>query len=285
MCYKNLTLNVNRSFAMKRVKLILALFSIFISVLTNAQQAEDYVLIFIGGSFQQGKTPYNLYLNGPLYGAAVNGGRYVSLASEFDRMGYYIINEAQAGATTFERIGCGYDFCVEAYWDSYETQLDRAIPRVTSRDGTINAKFVVIGTSNDCLHPGAFNVPFIESKKCDYIDLIAWGNRLVAVAKRVQSYGLVPIVTEFPRWTTEQLKTFQEYNNMPWISTVEELDIRRKYLKTILHAELDEFIYVRPWGNFQSIIDGIHPTEETVTNAALTIENAMNEYLKNESVW
>jgi len=66
-------------------------------------------LLLVGASYAEGKTPFN---NGiaPLGGVAVGLGSYLSVGQALTRtplLPGFVINEGQAGATTFARPYCG----------------------------------------------------------------------------------------------------------------------------------------------------------------------------------
>ena len=82
------------------------------SVAGDKIDKSDYPLLVIGASTAQGVTPYN---NGiaPLNGIAVNFGSFLSLGQALTRnhkLPGFVINEAQAGATTFPRLACAAAF-------------------------------------------------------------------------------------------------------------------------------------------------------------------------------
>jgi hypothetical protein len=86
----------------------------------------------------------------------------------------HVVNEAQAGACTFARLACGPAQCGPAGWDSYETQLTRAIMRVTNPFTVpvkVNARYVVVTMANDCLHSDAAGIPQLQTVPCSYQQL------------------------------------------------------------------------------------------------------------------
>ena len=91
--------------------------SIFITFSLNASassgSAEQPILV-IGASFANGSTPFNDNLEAPLGGIAVGFGSYLSLGDALIRnstVSGFVINEAQAGATTFDRESCLPEVC------------------------------------------------------------------------------------------------------------------------------------------------------------------------------
>src|SRR3990167_7312053 len=80
-------------------------------------------LLVVGASYAEGKTPFNQGI-APLGGIAVGFGSYLSLGQALTRsapLPGYVINEGQAGGTTFARSYCapGASTCGPATWDSY----------------------------------------------------------------------------------------------------------------------------------------------------------------------
>ncbi len=74
-----------------------------------AAQALSPAILVIGASFENAVTPFNDKLEAPLGGISVNAGSYLSLGNALARtplLDGFIINEAQAGATTFDRLNC-----------------------------------------------------------------------------------------------------------------------------------------------------------------------------------
>jgi len=153
------------------------LLSLAVSAVSTTAVAEEPILV-IGASFANGAMPFNDNLDAPLGGISIGLGSYLSLGNALVRessLSGHVINEAQAGATTFDRQTCNPDCTPDVIWQGYDKQFTKALARVTLRDpGTgditvLNSKYVVITLSNDCLHSDAFGIP---QKKLSSVRLI-----------------------------------------------------------------------------------------------------------------
>ncbi|MEK9713643.1 MAG: hypothetical protein VW258_13850, partial [Thalassolituus sp.] len=128
-------------------------------------------ILVVGASYGNGNVPFQTGLESPLLGLAVNGGNYLSLGDALIRSSLhngYVINEAQASATTFNRESCRTALygaaCSGAEFDGYDVQIQRAASRTYSLStGEFNADYVVITAPNDCLHSDAFGIPEAEA--------------------------------------------------------------------------------------------------------------------------
>jgi hypothetical protein len=125
-------------------------------------------ILLIGASWLNGTTPFNDQLEAPIGGIAVNFGSYLSLGDALISIGKFVVNEAQAGGTTFDAQFCLPEFCLPGSWQGYSTQLQKATARVAipnPADPTqivgYNASYVVISSANDCLHSGACGMQII----------------------------------------------------------------------------------------------------------------------------
>lgn len=231
-------------------------------------------LLIVGASFAEAKTPFN---NGiaPLGGISAGLGSYLSLGNALIRhkkLPGYVINEAQAGGGTFARLACapGEATCGPAGWDSYQTQLERAIARVAIPPARtqLNAKYVVIIKSNDCNHADAFGVPQTQTVPCTMADMNASIDRMIAVGQYAVSRGLTPIFDKLPKYEDLDLPAFRARNNLAWVISEGDYNLFRDLYNTRIGAALPQAIVLDLWGDFQHGGDGLHPNDATNERAA-----------------
>ena len=245
------------------------------SVAAAQPAAAQLPLIVIGASYAEGTTPFN---NGvaPLGGIAVSFGSYRSLGAALARqpsMPGHVINEAQAGASTFARLACGPTQCGPAGWDSYETQLTRALTRVTNPftvPATVNAKYVVVTMANDCLHSDAAGLPQLQTAPCSYQQLDEVAARLVQVGQRALSAGLTPIFDVYPPYDRLDMLLFRQLFGLTWVIRPEAYNHLRNRSFEALSA-LPGAVVLDIWQGFKHRGDGLHPTDETSDQAAQRI--------------
>lgn len=238
-------------------------------------------LLLIGASYAEGKTPFN---NGvaPLGGVSVGLGSYLSLGQALTRVPLlpgYVINEGQAGATTFGRAACapGAGTCGPATWDSYGGQLQKALARVAVPPGfsTYNARYVVILSPNDCLHADTFGVPQAATQPCSAAQLSQVADRLVAVGNQARAAGLTPIYDVMPRYRQLDLNLFRSLYGLAWVIGEADYNTLRQLTSSRIRAEVPGAIVLDIWRDFVHLGDGIHPTPETSRRAAQVIAGAL----------
>lgn len=248
-----------------------------------ADPASQLPLLVIGASYSEGKTPFN---NGiaPLGGASVRFGSFLSLGEALtrnDELPGFVINEAQAGATTFARHACppGAAVCGAAGWDSYQTQFQKALTRVVLPPSftQYNAKYVVITTSNDCLHSGAMGVPQSQAQPCSYAQMNATVDRLVALGNFAFSKGIIPVYDVYPRYENLDLNLFRSLYGQLWVIGAQDYNTLRDLSQSRLKAELPGALVLDIWKDFVHIGDGIHPDYKTARNAARIIARQLKE--------
>ena len=234
----------------------------------------DKPLLIIGASYANASVPYNDNLQAPLGGIAVDFGSYLSLGNALVRtplLDGYVVNEAQAGATTFDRIACNPNCDPLVQWQGYDKQLTKALGRVTMPGGTVNADYVVITTANDCLHSDAFGIPQIDATPCTESDMNNTLDVLIAVGQRALDSGVTPIYDVMPEWDSLDLPYFQTAFGLNWVINEAEYNKLRNLHKSRILSELPNAIQVDMWKNFEHRGDGIHPTDLTVKRAAMRI--------------
>ena len=248
-------------------------------VLATGPSARDasLPLLVIGASYAEGKTPFN---NGhaPLGGISVGFGSYLSLGQALTRVSQlpgHVINEAQAGATTFARAYCapGANTCGPATWDSYSTQLQRALARVGTPPTftTYNAKYVVIVMPNDCLHADAFGIPQAVAQPCSPAQMNQVADRLIAVGNQARAAGLTPIYDVMPAYRKLNLPLFRDSFGLAWVIGEADYNTLRNVTYSRVRSEVPGAMVLNIWKDFEHVGDGIHPTPETTRRAAQMI--------------
>jgi lysophospholipase L1-like esterase len=255
--------------------LIALLFSWAILQPLNAAASEPAILV-IGASFSEAKVPFNDQLQAPLGGISVAFGSYLSLGNALvkdPRLPGYVINEAQAGATTFDRLGCNPGPACFGEWQGYDKQLEMALARVTIPLPTPirNAQFVVITIGNDCLHSDAFGVPQDQTAPCDYAQMNAYVDRLLAVGQQALDAGITPIFDVYPPYDTLDMPFFQAAAGLYWVADEANYNALRDLHRSRLQTELPGAVVLDIWADFEHMGDGLHPSDKTTRKAAAMI--------------
>lgn len=245
-------------------------------------------ILVIGASFSDGRSPINDNMLSPSGGGAVNFGSYLALGAaltRIHRLPGFIINEAQAGATTFDRLSCnpGPD-CSPIGWQGYDKQFDKALARVTVRNPLnpaevlcYNAQYVVLTIANDCLHSGAFLIPQSETQPCTQDELTVYINKLIAVGQRALDLGITPIYDKYPAYSEMNLLIAQQLYGMEWILDEKQYNELRDLHNTRIAADLPDALIVDMWRKFTPTNDGLHPNSKTSMRAAHRILRAINQ--------
>ena len=247
------------------------------SVQAAKDKASERPLLVIGASYSEGKTPFNNGL-APLGGISVGFGSYLSLGHALIReplLPGHLINEAQAGATTFARPYCapGAPTCGPASWDSYLTQFERALARVAQPPTftTYNARYVVITTPNDCLHADSSGIPQSQAQPCTPAQLNAVADRLIAVGQAALAKGITPVYDTYPRYQDLDLPLFRNSFGLAWVIGESDYGMLRDLCRTRIAAEVSGAVVLDIWKDLRHIGDGIHPDEATVKRAARAV--------------
>jgi hypothetical protein len=274
-------------------------FVLFVSPLAQADTDSMFesickqqpAILVIGASFSDGRTPINDNMLSPSGGGSVNFGSYLALGAALIRtrtrsLPGFVINEAQAGATTFDRLSCNPVFgCIG--WQGYDKQFDKALARVTVRNPLnlaevlcYNAKYVVLTIANDCLHSGAFMIPQEETQPCALDELNAYLDRLIAIGERALELGITPIYDKYPAYSEMNLPLTQQVYGMNWILDKEGYNALRDLHRARIAAELPDALVVDMWRKFTPISDGLHPNSKTSMRAASRIGTAINKRIR-----
>lgn len=246
-----------------------------------ASRPSQWPLLLIGASYAEGKTPFNNGL-APLGGISVGLGSYLSVGQALTRnplLPGYVINEGQAGATTFGRSYCapGASSCGPATWDAYAVQLQKALARVAVPPNftTYNAKYVVVMPPNDCLHADAFGVPQAMTQPCSAAQINQVADRLIAVGNQARAAGLTPVYATMPTYKQLDLPLFRSLYGLAWVIGEADYSTMRAVTSTRIRAEVPGAVVLDVWRDFVHIGDGIHPTPETARKAANIIAQSL----------
>jgi hypothetical protein len=259
------------------IVLVISLLWLSFANAQHAPRASQAPLLVIGASYSEGRTPFKDG-NAPFGGISVGFGSYLSLGQALTRLEElpgFVINEAQAGAGTFARPFCapGAATCGPAGWDSYQTQLERGLARVALPPmfTQYSARYVVITTSNDCLHADAFGIPQAQSQPCTYAQMNATVDRLIALGNFALSKGVVPIYDMYPRYQDLDLVLFRTLFGLAWVINESDYEVLRMLSASRIRSELPRALLLDMWKDFRHLGDGIHPDYATVRKAAQTI--------------
>ncbi len=244
----------------------------------------DSPILVIGASYASGKLPFNDDLVAPFGGGAVGFGSYLSLGDALIKKGAFVINEAQAGATSFDRPFCVTDACLPGGWQGYSTQLQKAAARVAVPNPLdpaqivgLNAAYVYIGLPNDCLHSGAAGIPQQDSAPCTPDEVSAYVDRMVAVGHQAQAMGLVPLYPLYPDYAALDLDLAMAMTGLSWVaSEAQYCDMADTY-EARISAEVPGALVVDVWKNFENLGDGLHPTPKRARRAAARVLNAIEQ--------
>lgn len=252
---------------------------------TAMPASEDQPILVIGASFADGRLPFNDAVQAPFGGAAVNFGSYLSVGDALVRTGRLVVNEAQAGATTFERDMCLANVCMDVGWQSYATQLQKAAARVALPDPAdptqllgYNASYVYISIANDCMHSGAAGVPQAQSAPCGQAEVDAFVDRMIAVGEDAMDMGLVPIYPLYPDYDDIDLAIQGAATGLTWWASEQQWDMIATTYETRIADELPGAILVDAWHGMETLPDGLHPSPRSAKKAARRIRDAIAYY-------
>ncbi len=253
-----------------------------------AEPTADPAILVVGASFEEATLPLDDNFQGVLGGMAINLGSYMSLGNALTRtplLNGFVINEAQAGAGTFDRLTCNPGpGCGPAGWRSYYKQFARALTRVAIRNPAnpaeilgYNADYVVIGGANDCLHSDAFGIPQDQTSQCSTSELNAVADRLIAVGQQALNAGITPIYYKMPDFADLDLPLAASLFGLQWMLDEEhEYNEWRDTIWNRLTNGLTGALFVEDaMSNFTHGGDGLHPSTQSVEKAAVKIALAI----------
>jgi len=247
--------------------------SLFLSSNASADQPTEPAIIVIGASLSSGNLPLNDQGVGVIGGLSMGLGSYLSLGHALikdPRLPGYVINEAQAGATTFTRAHCPIGGpCIPDLWRGYHEQLDRALARVGVPGLPVyNAKFVVITMGNDCFHSNAFGIPQENTSLCTYAEYNEYIDRLIGIGQRVLDLGMTPI---FDNALPADKINLTPRPTQLWMQGPVEFTAMNNMRVERLRSELPGAVVLNLWDDSYAHIDGIHPDNKTSRKAAAIV--------------
>ena len=305
----------------------LSTIAVFLLLTASAQASgfgpvvdQDEAILVIGASLEDGGTPCELEPDGtglgdnPGFCSSVNFGKYMPLGAALQSrllVKGQVINEAIGGATTFPRGNYptilpdgsvpGEETRTPVGWEQFgmNQQFVRAFGQVfdpTTTPPSVNAKYIVIGIPNDCLHANAFDVAPADTvpDQCAAInpatgqtgleDLV---DRLIGLGQAAIASGLTPIYTGYPPYASGiatdgiNLEQAQAMFGFAWVmsegsynSLVADYDAR-------IPATLGpgNVIMANAWRNdYENLGDGLHPTFEISRKGAIRIVLAIKQF-------
>jgi hypothetical protein len=227
----------------------------------------------VGASLTNGNLPLDDTMVGVFGGMAINQGDYLDLGKALikdPRLSGYVINEAEAGATTLARNDCVAflygDACGAAHWRSYDEQFERALRRVSNPfiPGSINADYVFIGFSNDCFHSNAFGIPESQTTPCTADDINAYIDRLIAIGQKAIDLGITPIYDMYIDWNSINLAS----PLFLWTIDQTSYELMASIHRSRIQQELPGAVLLDIWEDYEAGPDLVHPTDKTARKAA-----------------
>lgn len=255
-------------------------------LLATPLYALEPALLVIGSSFGKGDLHFNDDLQAPYGGISTMAGSYLSLGDALVRertLPGFVINEAQGGATTFDRETC-HPVCTPGVgWQGFEKQLAKALARVSYTDPAsgarrVNARYVVITMANDCLHSDAFGIPEDEAKPCSVEEMDAYIDRLIDIGQKAIDADLVPVFGVMPAWERLDLNILRQMAGFRWMIDEADYKLLRERLRSRLLAELPGALVLNYWRGYRHLGDGLHPNPATAQRAARRIARAISAH-------
>ncbi|GAM09591.1 hypothetical protein OR1_01871 [Geobacter sp. OR-1] len=143
-----------------------------------------------------------------------------------------------------------------------------------------NAKYLLVGTANDCMHADSFGIPQSQTSPCGTKEFNSYLDRLVAVGKQSLALGITPVYYLYPKYTDLDLPLAKQMYGIYWIMDEQSFNEMRDLHRARLGAELPGAIVVDAWEHFQHLGDGLHPTPKSTSAAARKIAGAINRHMK-----
>ena len=214
----------------------------------------------IGGSFGNCQAPEQAIVQG----VGLAGCSYESLYKKLiknpilDDQGYRIESAAQGGAATYDIAERGYK--------GYKNQIDTLVTRTSWFDDTQRLKYVIFTITNDCLH----NRGTMTGDPCTQKDIDESITRTVSAVQHALNEGITPIINSYPRYEDIDLELVKNVFGLEWVANEYEYKLLKNTHENIL-SNIPGVIFIKPWDNFFSTFDGLHPTDLSTQYAANTI--------------
>jgi len=273
---------------------VLSVFSMLtVSASDRLDDVFDMPILVVGASYDNGNTPLSDDLQGPLGGGAVNFGSYLSIGAALVGTPLtrgFVINEARGGAGTFDRPSCTLDACASPIWISFANQFEKALLRVAipnldnpTEIAGYNARYVMIGIPNDCLHSNAAGVPQTQSQQCTTADINTTVDNIKAVGERALSLGITPVIYGYPKYEDLDLALSQTLFGFVWVIDAQRYNELRDTHRSRLQAELSDVVFVEnALIPFNLISDGLHPDSRTAERAARKIARKIRQHARQQ---
>ena len=266
---------------------------LFILVSTEAEYSNRHLtldnkpILMIGSSYINSKTRIDDNGIASLVGLSVGSGSYYSLGDALlrnRRLNGLIVNEGNVGATTFDRFSCLNDYCLSGgKLLGYQSQFENVLKRVAIYEPNnsipiaYNAKYIIIGVSNDCIHSDAFGIPQSDTKMCSNQDIDESINKIIDVANNSLEVGIIPLISILPKYSNLDLKLLKQGLNLNWVIDKKTYKKYRKKLIFKIKNELGKKYILNIWNNFSHRGDGIHPNRKTVEHASKQVVKKLHK--------
>ncbi len=280
--------------------------------------AKNEAILVIGASLENGGSPCTLNPDGSgvenntLFCGHVNFGSYMPLATALQNRWLVkgqVIDEAIGGATTFPRGGypaINPDNTIPEESDrspfgweqfGFNQQFVRAFSQVLNpltAPPTVNARYIIIGIPNDCLHSSAFDVAPADTvpDQCALVNpetgntgLEEVVDRLIGLGQAAIASGLTPIYTGYPPYDAAgtagiNLGTAQALFGFPWVMSETSYNSLRADYDARIPATLGpgNVIMADIWSTYENLGDGLHPSISTSELGALRLVLAIKSF-------
>ncbi|MFT4924436.1 MAG: hypothetical protein ACI8WB_000514 [Phenylobacterium sp.] len=263
---------------------------VLLSLMVASSAMAEAPILMVGASYGSAVTPFNDALQAPQGGTSVSSGSYLSLGNALIRnksLSGHVINEAQAGATTFDRLFCRAE-CVEGVvWHGNETQFTKALARVAFADPVTgetryNADYLVVVTGNDCLHSGAMGIPHSETSPCTLDQVHEHVDRLISLGQMALDKGITPIFLDLPAYNDLDLPHFGSVFGLQWVIDEPTYNAMISVSYDRINAELPDAVQLKVWKKFNVLADGIHPDDKSTKRAAKRIARYIRSHRQGE---
>jgi len=277
------------TFLKKTLYILFFTFYLISNSSVSAVRGSTDALLVIGSSYAKGTTRLDDNQLGSLAGLSVGSGGYLSLGDALVRersLNGLVINEANVGNTTFDRYSClAYECLPFGKLLGYQAQFENALKRVAIYDlnapeliTEYNAKYLLIGVPNDCIHSDAFGVPQVDTHPCTQKEINELADNVIEIANQAESLGIIAIIPILPKYESLDLDIVQQGLGLKWVVNEYQYNDIRDTLVLRFENELENALIVDIWKKFKHRGDGIHPNRKTVRKAARHISRIIRKH-------
>lgn len=278
---------------MKMMKIFVSILVAFTSLnIHAAEKGSTTTLLMIGASYSNGKTRLDDNHKGSFLGLAVGSGAYLSLGDALIRerkLNGLVVNEASVGSTTFDRFSCAKNDCLTfGRLLGYETQFKNALTRTAiynpASPGEIssyNAKYLLIGFPNDCIHSDSFGIPQVDTQPCSLSKIHQSVDIIIKIAKKAEYLGITVIIPILPKYKDLNLNILKQGLGLQWVASEQDYSEIRSIYKERFKNELANALIINIWKKFKHRGDGIHPNRKTMKMASRKIAKVINKHASN----